>query len=823
MFAQGTEQEDHIVTSFRSYAQNILVIIFGLLPLIFVPVVTAPYDYTKFSVVVAGVFVALVLYSLSVLRSGVITVGVSYPLSALWVVTGVTFLSALLSGDFKDSLVGDFFSIHSVVFVAALALIPTVWTLLKPTKAAVMRLYILLAVSTLILVVFHILRIFLGPDFLSLGVFAGNTMTPVGSWNDLALFLGLTVILSLIALEQLSLTRVGQGLFAAVILASLAMLGVINFFSVWIVLGITALVMIVYGIRRDRFEGSQLPLVESKQTNKVSLGVSLVVFAVSVLFVIGGATLGGAISAKTGVSYVEVRPSLEATADIARNVYRENAFLGIGANKFTDAWRMYKDDAINLTPFWSTDFNAGNGYVTTFFVTTGVLGGIAWVVFLVTFLVTGIRRLLTAPAGDKMWYFIGVSSFVSAAYIWGMAIVYVPGVVILLLGSLCTGVSLAALNVIGNTPAKTITVGANRRAGFALTLAVITIIIGSVSILYVAGRHYSSVYTFNESLLAMQEGKAIEELERQVESAYQLSSSDVFARRIAEYQLARMNRLIGLESPTEDDQRQFQNASILGINAAQQATQIDRTEPANWSVLGGIYGALASVGVSGAKEKAAEAFTEYKDLNPKSPLPYLELAILEGRSNNLDAARAYTEEAIARKRDFTEAFFFLSQLEIATGNVDAAIQSTQATVALEPQNPVRYYQLGVLLGLGKDVAGAAAAFERAVALDQNYSNARYLLALAYDELGRSPEAKDQLRAVLALNPGNAEVENLIKVLDEEGSLKRLRDESSRLIPEQTPVTSESGTVSATDVGDSPLVTPVNTAPKVDAPEIPTGE
>lgn len=822
MFSNGSAEEDHIVTSFRSYAQNILVIIFGLLPLFFVPVVTAPYDYTKFSIVVAGIFVALVLYSLSVLRSGTITLGVSYPLIALWVVALTAFLSSLLSGDFRDSLVGDFFSIHSTVFIATIALIPTVWIAIRATKAAVMRMYILLAVSTLILVAFHVLRIIIGPEFLSFGIFGSNTSSPVGSWNDLALFLGLTVILSLIALEQLSLTKVGQGLFVLVILASLSMLGVINFFTVWVVLGVTSLVMVVYGLRKGAFERGQLPLVEARTTNKVSLIIGLIVFAISALFVIGGATLGGVIAQKTGVSYVEVRPSLEATADIARSVYRENAFLGIGANRFTDAWRMYKDSAINLTPFWGTDFNAGNGYVTTAFVTTGVLGGLAWVAFLLLFLITGTRKLLTAPSGDRMWFFIGVSSFVSAVYIWGMTVVYVPGVVVLLLGALCTGVSLSAMGVIGNSESKTIAVGTNRRAGFALTLVVITIIIGSVSILYTAGRHYSSVYAFNESLLAMREGKAIDELERQVESAYQLSGSDVFARRIAEYQLARMNSLITLQSPTEEDQRQFQNASILGINAAQQAMRIDRSEPANWSVLGGIYGALASVGVAGAKEKAVEAFTEYKNLSPKSPLPYLELAIVEGRANNFDLARSYTEEAIAQKADFTEAFFFLSQLEIATGNVDGAIRGAQAIVSLEPQNPVRYYQLGVLLGIKKDLQGAVAAFERAVALDGNYSNARYLLALAYDELGRSAEARGELQAVLNLNPGNAEVENLIQVIDSEGSLKRLRTESTKIIPETAPVVEENGTVSTVnDVGDSPLVAPVNTAPKVE--EAPLGE
>ncbi len=806
-------QNDPIANTLRLYAQNILVVVFGLLPLLFIPSVVAPFDYTKALIVVVGVFVALVLYSLSVLRSGVISVGISYPLCALWLTAGIALISSLLSGDFKDSLIGDLFSVHSTIFVGILALIPTVWALLKVEKVAVMRMYILLSASTLVLVVFHVLRLIFGPDFLTLGVFTSTVSSPVGSWNDLALFLGLTVILSLVALEQLSLTKVGRTLFMAVSLVSLCMLGVINFFTVWLILGLASLVLIVYTLGKDRFSDNQPRLVNTQNKNTASLGIALAVFAVSVLFIVGGATLGGWVSKKTNVSYVEVRPSLEATADIARNVYHENAFLGIGTNKFADAWRLYKDSSINSTPFWNTEFNAGNGYLTTFFVTTGVLGGIAWILFFVTYLVVGIRRLLNTTNNDKVWYFVGVSSFVSAVYIWGMSIIYVPGVVILLLGSLCTGVSLRAFSVLSGGEGRVISVGANRQTGFALTLVVIVIIIGSVSTLYVAGRHYSSVYTFNQSVLSMQQGKAIGDLEKEVVGAYQLSSSDVFARRIAEYQLTRMNNLVALTTPTEEQQKEFQNASVTGVNAAQQAIQIDANEPANWSVLGGIYSVLASVGVEGAGDRALEALAKSRELNPKNPLPYLESAVVEARGGNYDLARASIEKAIGLKSNFTEAFYLLSQLEIAQGNVEGAIQSTQAVISLDPQNPARYYQLGVLESSRNNLANAVPAFERAIALDQNYANARYLLALAYDELGRTNEAKAQLEAVLNLNPENTDIQNLIKVINEEGSLKRLRANANRTVSEASPVTEENGTVSTTQKSDTTLVTPVNTAPK----------
>ncbi len=821
MSEEQNRQNDTIALALCRYAQNVLVVVFGLLPLLFIPSVVAPFEYTKVFIVIVGLLAALVLYSLSVLRSGVLSVGVSYPLLALWGVTGIAFVSSLLSGDFKDSLVGDFFSIHSTVFVAILALVPTTWVLLRSSKASVMRMYILFAVSTLVLVLFHMLRLAFGSDFLSFGIFQGATGTPVGSWNDLALFLGLTIILSLIALEQLTLTRIGRVQFAVVTLVSLFMLGVINFFIVWLVLGISSLVMVVYALGKDRFNGSQLSFTNTTSNfNSTALAITLLVFASSALFVVGGATLGGFISERTHVSYVEVRPSLEATADIARNVYKENAFLGIGTNKFTDAWRMYKDDSINLTPFWNTDFNAGNGYITTFFVTTGALGGIAWIIFLVTFLVTGVKRLLGATDTDRMWYFIGISSFVSAVYIWGMSVVYVPGVVILLIGALCTGISLSAFSVLNHAVRpRIVSVGSNRRTGFILTLVVISVIIGSVSVLYVSGRHYSSVYAFNESVRSMQEGKSIDVLEKQVENAYKLSTSDIFARRIAEYQLSRMNTLVAKTEPTQEEKAQFESASVLGINAAQQAVQIDSQEPANFTVLAGIYGVLASVGVEGAQERALEALVKSRELNPKNPLPYLESALVEGRSGNVDTARTYIEQAIALKPNFTEAFFFLSQLEIATGNVDAAIKSTQSVITLEPQNPARYYQLGVLETAKNDTDASIISFERAVSLDQNFANARYLLALAYDKKGRSADAKKQLEVVLNLNPGNAEVTELLTIIDNEGSLNRLRESATQTAPqtvtENTPVTDPNGTVSTTNESDTELVIPVNTAPKVE--------
>ena len=810
-------EHDRVAETLRAYAQNILSVIFGLLPLIFIPTAVAPFEYTKVFAVLLGTFLALILFSLSVLRAGLVRVSFSYALGALWLVVGSALVSGLLSGDITDALIGDLFSIHATAFVALLALVSTTWVLLRPGKPVVMRTYMLLAVSTIVLVVFHVIRIVFGADVLSLGVFTSNVGTPVGSWNDLALFLGLVVILSLVALEQLALTKVGRILFGVVTLGALFMLAVINFFTVWLLLALASLVMIVFTLGRDRSLDTQLPLMGSdpqKTRSAASLAHAFIVFLVSVLFVIGGSTIGAGIMKLTGINYVEVRPSFEATADITRSVYSENALLGIGTNRFTDAWRMYKDPSINNTVFWNTDFNAGSGYIPTFFVTTGVLGGLLWLLFIGAYATTGARRLLMpSHAGDRVWYFVAVSSFLSALYIWGLSLVYVPGAVVLLIGALQTGISLHAFSILKGDEGRAIAVAGNRRARFVLTLVTVVIIIGSIGILYEAGRHYSAIYTFNTSIRAMQSGEPIETLEAKVAEAFQLFSSDIFARRVAEYQLARMNSLVALPEPTEAEQQQFSTAVSLGINAANVAIENDANDPANVAVLGNIYSVLASVGVEGAYDRAVEFLGRAQELNPKSPLPILERAIVEARAGNIEEARTHINEAIALKSNFVEAFFLLSQIEIATGNVEAAIRSTQATITLEPQNPTRYYQLGILERARNNTQAAVVAFENALAYDENFANARYHLALAYDELGRSIDAKEQLEYVLKLNPGNADVMNLINVLNTEGSLQSLRASASQAVTEQQPVTAEDGTVQATGGGDSSLITPVNTPPR----------
>ena len=808
--------EDTVEVSLRTIAQNIIVIIFGLLPIFFVPVVFAPFGYTKTLLVIVGVLVSCIFFSLSVLRSGSIKISAPWALVAFWGVALVTAVSALLSGDMFDSFIGESVGVHTGFFMLLLATTMSISSVFGQTKTTIMRLYILLTGSAIVLGIFHLLRIIFGADFLTLGVFTTLSSTPLGGWNDLGLFFGLTILLSLVALEQLPLTKWGKILFSAVVGVSLLMLAVVNFFAIWIVLALVSLVQLMYTLTKDRFSEETLPLQGKAEVSTYSVTLSTAVFVFSLIFIIGGTAVGGFVSEMTYISYVEVRPSLEATVDIGRQVYQENAFVGIGPNKFSDAWRLYKDPSINQTVFWATDFASGNGFITTQFVTGGVFSILAWFVFFGLFLAAGFRMLFKAVHVDRFWYFIGTSSFVAAVYLWSMSFLYNPGPVILLLVAMFTSIMFVAHGTLLSSNGRRFSITSNRRAGFILVGVVMIVIVGSASALFYAGRHYTSVYAFSGAVSGLNGSTTLEEVEQTIASSYAVTSNDVYARQLASYQIAKMNSLLGLEESTPEQQQAFQAAAANGVNAAQLAVDTDPTDSLNWSTLGGVYSILAAAGVEGAKDRAADAFAKARLFDPTNPSYALLEAQLLSRTGDIEGARALAIAAVQLKQNYTDALFFLTQLDIADGKVEDAIATTRAIISLEPNNPARYYQLGVLESSAENVDNAIAAFSGAIALDTNYANARYFLALAYIQKGDSDAALEQLEVVLTLNPGNTDIESLIAQLKSGVAFEVAPETLLEQIEEPEAVTEGiSNEVTASETPDTPLVSSVNSGTGTD--------
>ncbi len=806
-------EQDQIEHVLYTIAQNIAVAIFGLLPVIFLPVKYLPFEYSKTVVVIIGVLLAFMFFSLSTLRSGKLSVSAPVALVAFWGLVAVTLISTLLSGDIRDSFFGNFIEAQTSLFMLMLGLVATVIVLFGRAKTYIMRLYMLLSFSAVVLTLYHVMRILFGPEFLSFGLFTSAVSSPVGGWNQLGLFFGLVVLLALIALEQLPLTSWGKWLFTSVVALSVLMLMMVNFVAVWVVMATVSLIMLMYSLTKDRFKDMQLSSQgEGDSTSVQSVLISIFVFVISLTFIIGGSTVGTFISERTNINYVEVRPSFEATLDIGRDVLKENAFVGVGPNRFSDAWRMYKDQSINQTVFWNTNFVSGSGFIPTMFISTGMFGVIAFLAFAFFFVRAGIKMLFVAQTGDRFWYFIASSSFVASVYLWGMSFIYSTGTTMLILAAVFTGITCVAYTSIVPTKAFNFSVFSNKRAGILLVGIVMVVIVVAASSLYYTSRHYSSIASFYKAASEIVPGSSIEESERAMANAYTLHENDTYARRIAEMQIAKMNLLLSIAEPTAEQLQQFQQSAASGINAAELAIDNDSTEASNHRVLATIYGILTAAGYTEFKDQSLATIETARHFDPNNPEYYFMEAQIYSRTGEVELAREKVLKAVELKVNYTDALNLLTQLDIAAGNVEEAIAATLAITQLERNNPARFYQLGVLYVSNADYEAAAASFERAVSLDQNYANARYFLALSYIELDRIDEAVTNLEIVRDLNPENGGVQALIDQLLA-GNLPASPVEEDDVVSEERLDVEEDGSVVTTEDLDSSLVAPVNVVPE----------
>lgn len=802
-------KSDKLAQTLLKISQILVVLSVVAAPVFFIPGVLAGTAFPKIFLSLIALLFAVVMLSFSILRSGSLTLRMSPVILVWWGIVLAGLISSLLSPTLMPSLFGDVLEVQTVGFLAFLGVLMSMSLVLHTSKRGILAVYGSLFLSAAALSLYFISRVIFGAGFLNLGSFGNLSNTPMGSFNDLGIFVGLVVIISMVALVQLTLPKRGLAIIGGVLFLSLLVLISVNFFFVWVIIALLGLALLMYSLTKDRFGVPADSLVHHEPMSVYVIVMIGLVFLISTLFLIGGNSFGTMVSNVTGINYVEIRPSITATTDILRQVYSDNALTGVGPNNFDDAWSLYKDQSINSTYFWSTNFEAGSGYVPTWFVTTGILGVIAWLAFLGAFLFTGVKMLLKSRTSDTFWYLTGTVSFISAAYVWFLAFVYVPGPVILMIGAVSTGIMVLAGQMLLPQEKNKYNLLTNSRTGFVLILVVMIFVIGTIATGYGAVRQMTAAYTYYTANLNIPEDtiNPFDIITNKILQAYNLYQSDTYARAAATYQLGLVNNLLSITDPTAEQQQQFQNAFTNSVNFATQAVSDKQTDPRNWQLLGDIYANLAVLKKEGAKEAAFKAYSSAEAVDPKNPYYVLQKAGVEFQTDNADEARRLAVLALELKPNYTDALYLVSQIDVAKGDIPKAIATTEAIIYLDSSNPGRYYQLGILYAANKQVDDAIAAFSAALQLNSTYANAMYLRAQQYLIKGEKELAVKDLEKVRDLNPDNTTLTDIIdKIKSGEISADTVTNQT---ISESNNVSVDQEVVTSNKAPETDLLVPVN--------------
>jgi tetratricopeptide (TPR) repeat protein len=762
--------------NFDNLSYRLLFAAIFFLPILFLPTYGLALEVGKKLVFMILVLASLVCWLVGRLQEGRLSLPRSLLLTGPIALAVVAVVSALTSGAIWHSLWGYGFENETAISLILLGVAAFLVAIHFQLRRRMFALLLALFGAGLIVFTFQAIKV-LASTLQSWGVmefpalwtyFGGPSVNLIGKWYSLAVFFGLMLVLALAVWEFLAVRGIKavRYLLLGVMTMSLLSLILINFSPVWLVVATFSALMLAFAL----VTGSDQ---EDAQSSRRGINIGRPSFAVLIIalafIMMGGVNqpLGAKIAElnnRLGISVLEVRPSFSGTTLIVQETLKTSPLLGVGPNKFSNQWQVHKPLAVNKTDFWNVNFDVGYSNLVSAAVTTGILGLLAWLFFLVVLLATTLRAIVLI-ARKRVTAPLVLVALAGALYVWTFAIVYALDTVMFALVFLLTGFLVASLveaRIIAN---KEVSLIDKPERNFAFSVGMIGMVIVAIAGGYLFINTYYSAYAFQKGLHNMNNLGEFEVGERYISRAASLHGGDIYHRAMVDIGINRINRLLEEQDiPQEVLATQFRQLFDTTSAHAQAAVARNKKNFLNWHTQGRMFEYIIPLQISEAYDLANHAYQTSLALNPKNPSLYLDLARLEIANNNKLAARKYIDESLKLKTNFVPAFLLIAQIEADQGNLAEAIKKVEEALALAPNDPGVHFQLGYLRYQNENYRGAVEILARAVTRSPNYANAKYFLGLSYDKLGEKSKALAEFQQIAELNPSNQEVKKIVENL-----------------------------------------------------------
>ncbi len=742
----------------------VLLITTILTPLIIIPSPYSPIDLSKSLVISMGVLISALLAFIPLIKERKIVL----PKGKITIVSGLLVLSLIVSGllgsNISKSFIGQGFEMFTVSFISCLFLL--VYLVIRLTQNKEDRqlyIYTGLFISYAILVVFHVLRLIFGPDFMDLGILNSTISTLAGKWNDFTIMSGFIFIMSFFGIRYLSLGKMVKiGLYLALV-ASAFFVYLSNFYLIWWGIALVMIGLVAY-------------LVSGKSSIKSMIIPSLVAI-IALVCAFNVSNFRESIDRMFKVQQTEVVLPWQLTLDVTAETIKESPLFGAGPNRFGVQFLRYKPIIINDTDFWAVEFGNGFGTVPSFFVTQGIVGGILWISFLVLLVIYGVRSLRASfkQGAQPEMQFMLMSSFFGTMFLWFMNIVYIPAHSTLFITFLMTGIFISVL--ITQKHLRVVEYGSGD--GFVhkiwkLAPIVLVIVISLWSLVYLKKNLAIAYFESGVSSLGKPGIDAITKAEVQFKKALSVDKIDVYYQALSEATILKISaqaqeiQKVTAEGnvPSAESVKVITDMVTEALNYTQSAIQIDPTNYYNYISQARISEVAQTLKIEGAYDSVKNSYLKALEVNPYNPAFYLALARLEASQGKIADAQKYIGASLQLKQNYLDAIFLLSQIQVSQGQIKDAITSVKVASQINPSNPLIFFQLGLLYYNDKNYEGAIESFNKAIELNGDYANARYFLGLSYVRMSNIPGAVEQFEELARTNPDSQEVALILSNLKE---------------------------------------------------------
>lgn len=717
----------------------------------FLPYVPVSIEVAKGFLLSVGVTLSIFFWLMARLVDGKFTI----PKDRLIIFAGLIPLVFLIASFFSSSLYlsifGQGFEVGTFGTMLVLFLVLFLSSIYFQTESRIRKFFKAILLGSAIVLVVQFLQLFVGLDKLAPGMFMGVTNgNLLGTWNNFAFLFGGVVVLCLAMIELLPKKKSITIFLTIFCILSLFLLVLVNISFVWILVGIFSLVVFVYSISQNRAED---------RTLKNFPYLSFFVVLISLLFLVGSNSLSTIVAQYFGAINPEFYPSVSGTFELVRPALSHNPLFGTGPNTFALDWSMWRPQEIFQSIFWNVDFKSGFGLIPTFLITTGIIGFLAWILFIIVFILRALQSVFLIIKKRSSSHYVILSMFL-ALYFWIGAFISNPNVVELMLAFAATGVFIGSLVSMNLLALHDGTFLEDPRTSFFSILGLVLLMILSISTCYAYTEKFSSLIYYSYSAPKDTTRESLLNSEAKILKAISLDKNDAYYRGLSQIYLAEIQTVVADKTLSADILKTTTQGLITNTESSvNSAIKQNPKYYMNWKNAGDVYASLLSFGVTGSYESSLGAYTQALTLSPMNPGILLSLSQLEVIHKDTEKAKSYIEEALKVKPNYIDALFARAQLKFDEGDKSGAISDAELAATYAQGDASTYFKLGSLKYSIGDFVGAISAFEMSVRIDPYYHNARYLLGLSYKKAGRLDDAHTQFGILYKLFPDNTEVKN----------------------------------------------------------------
>ena len=197
-------------------------------------------------------------------------------------------------------------------------------------------------------------------------------------------------------------------------------------------------------------------------------------------------------------------------------------------------------------------------------------------------------------------------------------------------------------------------------------------------------------------------------------------------------------------------QQQMALDPTRALDAAKKAAALSPNSPEVLDALG------AAQLATGEERGALTTYTKLVDVSPRSAVAMFRLASLLNNNANPAAATRLLQKALEIQPDYLEAQAALVSLQLSAGSIGDALKLARRVETSKPQSPFGFLLEGDALMASKAYAKAAAAYEKAYALNRSGGLAIKVHA-AYSAAGQGAAGEARLQDWLKQAPDDTSV------------------------------------------------------------------